>query len=319
MLTNVMCSSFYPQTNSDYGALLDTPCLKFTPMVFTTFAGGLTLFVDDDVSSAIYLTILQWFAILQLASNYKYSKFLARLQLDYDGKILERSAIIIQRNMVIGNSAEFEDFTGFSFVRYDIKSEAERQKRVEIDKFIKFEKNPVERQHPFVLVTTKQNMKLDPRAVTTLPITSKEANDAKSCIVIVSDRPHRVQIIDLQTCMEVLPELQEGFICIQYAEASYKGFALICDNELSGIILPRSTWSVNEPILYTDIYKRRDWILEQMNGHREPAETINEVVPLIRPDVNSIAEDEDQQEFERNPVEKTAEHAKPRHDFKCNM
>uniref|UniRef100_A0A1A9VTP9 Peptidase S1 domain-containing protein n=1 Tax=Glossina austeni TaxID=7395 RepID=A0A1A9VTP9_GLOAU len=173
--------------------------------------------------------------------------------------------------MIIANSPEFEDFGASIYVRYDLTSDIERQKRVQVDKFIKFDRNLIENQHPFILVSTKQNMRMDPRAATPIPITSKEATHAKKCVVIVADRPHKIHIMDIDMCMDQLSDLQEGYICLHYSEPAYKGFALICDDELAGIILPKSTWIPNEPVLYTDLYKRRDWILEHMMGHRPPA------------------------------------------------
>uniref|UniRef100_A0A1B0B1H5 Peptidase S1 domain-containing protein n=1 Tax=Glossina palpalis gambiensis TaxID=67801 RepID=A0A1B0B1H5_9MUSC len=264
-----------------------------------------------------YLTILQWFLVIPLASNYEFTKYLARLQLDFDGKIIERSAIIIQSNIIIANSPEFEDFGDSTYVRYDLRADLDKNKRVQVDKFIKFDKNPLESQHPFVLVTTRQNMRMDPRAAASIPITSKEASATEGCVVIVADRPHRIQIMDMETCMDLLPDLQEGYICLSYSEAAYKGFALLCDNELSGIILPRSTWLPNEPVLYTDLYKRRDWILEQMLGHRPPIKNDNEVSPAMKTADSSVGEGAEERDADAN-FQKSAEIISSKHGKKRN-
>ncbi|KAI9585602.1 hypothetical protein GQX74_001449 [Glossina fuscipes] len=212
------------------------------------------------------------------------------------------------------NSPEFEDFGDSTYVRYDLRADLDKNKRVQVDKFIKFDKNPLESQHPFVLVTTRQNMRMDPRAAASIPITSKEASAAEGCVVIVADRPHRIQIMDMETCMDLLPDLQEGYICLSYSEAAYKGFALLCDNELSGIILPRSTWLPNEPVLYTDLYKRRDWILEQMLGHRPPIKNDNELSPVMKTADSSVGEGAEERDADAN-FQKSAEIISSKHEF----
>uniref|UniRef100_A0A1A9Z6S4 Peptidase S1 domain-containing protein n=1 Tax=Glossina pallidipes TaxID=7398 RepID=A0A1A9Z6S4_GLOPL len=217
--------------------------------------------------------------------------------------------------MIMANSPEFEDFGASTYVRYDLRSDVEKQKRVQVDKFIKFDRNPLESQHPFILVSTRQNMKMDPRAAAPIPITSKEAREAENCVVIVADRPHRIQIMDLEMCMDLVPDLQEGYICLHYSEPAYKGFALICDDELAGIILPRSTWLRNQPVLYTDLYKRRDWVLEQMMGHRPPLGDIDNDVSHVMKTAESSGE-EGVEERDADPnFQKSAEIIQSKHEF----